>query len=150
MFFFLTKDYATPTQRWKRWCLISFDKILCFLFGHFFGIHLSSKWKTLEKFMRQYVWMLHTWKTTEELKKVVDSMQKRQPLCNFNLIFTSTFENFWFGRVVFLLLFWFLSWCHIMSLNAPKFLDHVHGSFKIVLERNREVCFLFDCQLVIS
>ena len=37
-----------------------------------------------------------------------------------------------------------------MSLNVPKFLDHVHGSFKIVLERNREVCFLFDCQHVIT
>ena len=33
--------------------------------------------------MRQYVWMLHSWKTTEELKKVVDSMQKRQPLFIF-------------------------------------------------------------------
>lgn len=87
---------------------------------------------------------------TKELKKVVDSSQKRQPLCNFNPIFTSTSENFWFGHVVFWLLFWFLSWCHIMSLNAPKFLDHVHGSFKIVLERNREVCFLFHCQHVIT
>ena len=51
--------------------------------------------------MRQYVWMLHTWKTTKESKKVVDSMQKRQPLCNFNPIFTSTSENFCFGHVVF-------------------------------------------------
>lgn len=131
-------DVSFLSTRFFAFCLAIFLEFTCrqngklwkSLWGNMFGCCILGK--------------------QQELKKVVDSMQKHQPLCNFNPIFTSTSENFWFGRVVFWLLFWFLSWCHIMSLNAPKFLDHVHGSFKIVLERNREVCFLFHCQHVIT
>lgn len=128
-------DVSFLSTRFFAFCFANFLEFTCrqngklwkSLWGNMFGCCILGK--------QQKNW-----------RKLLTVCKKRQPLCDFNPIFTSTSENFWLGHVVF----WFLSWCHIMSLNAPKFLDHVHCSFKIVLERNREVCFLFDCQHVIT